>query len=336
MKNRKAIFFTIALIALVGCQKVVFEPEPKNNPEALFEDLWTTFKTDYAPFEERGVNWDEQYQIFRHQVNSSTSDEELKNIIKLLLRTLNDGHVSFTTPNDNIFYSNITIDQRIDDELFDIDLVKSKYMQGDFRENGFGLNTYGWIGDIGYWHIEAIGENMLEFDDILNHFESATGLIVDLRHNKGGDFTFALSEFGRFTDKEHFVFRSKTKNGKGPDDYTEWYDWSISPAGEYYDKPIVLITDRYTVSAGERTAMAFKTLSNVTHIGDTTNGAIATKIAKELANGWFYTIVTQKTEFADGISYEGIGLIPDISIKNTIGEINSEQDKTLEKAIDQF
>lgn len=336
MKNYKYVFIALAFIAFAGCKKVIFETEPKNNPEAIFENLWTTFKTDYAPFEERGVNWDNQYQIFRPQVNSSTSTEALKNIIKSMLRTLNDGHVSLTTPGENIFYSNIIIDQKIDDKLFDLSLIKSNYLQNTFKENGNGLNTYGWIGNVGYWHIGAIGENMLVLDKILEFFSTAKGLIVDMRHNKGGDFTYAFSEFGRFTDQKRLVFRSKTKNGKGPNDYTAWYDWSISPSGEYFNKPIVLLTDRYTISAGERTVMAFKSLPNVIHVGDTTNGAIATKIGKELTNGWFYSIVTQKTLFQNGVTYEGSGIPPNEYIKNTVIEMTNGHDKSLEKAISKF
>jgi len=336
MKSYMILLLALSLVVMTACEKALLEPEPQNNPEALFEDLWTTFKTDYAPFEERGVDWDDQYQVFRPQVNASTSEEELKRVFKSLLRTLNDGHVSLTTPGDDVFYSNVIIDQRIDDELFDLELIKHTYMHDTFRESGNGWNTYGWIGNIGYWHIDAIGENMLVIDEILDAFESADGLVVDMRHNRGGDFTYAFSEFGRLTDEEHLVFKSKTKNGKGPDDYTDWHDWRIYPAGPYFAKPIVLITDRYTISAGERTAMAFKCLPNVTHVGDTTNGAFATKIAKELANDWFYSIVTQKILFRDGLSYEGIGLIPDIYSKNTLEEIQGGQDKTLERAIAVF
>ncbi len=336
MKNYSIIFLVFTFLFLTGCEKVFFEPEPKNNPESLFEDLWTTFKTDYAPFEERGVDWDAQYQIFRPMVNSSTTEEELLVVFKSLLRTLNDGHVSLTTPNADVYYSNIIIDQKIDDNLFDLNLIKSAYLNNQFLENGYGLNTYGFIGNVGYLHIDAIGQNMLEIEEILDYFANADGVIVDLRHNEGGNFTYAFSEFGRFTDRERLVFRSKTKNGTGPDDYTDWYDWSINPSGEYFNKPIVLITDRYTISAGERTVMAFKTLPNVTHLGDTTNGAIATKIAKELANGWFYSIVTQKTVFQNGISYEGAGIPPDEYFKNTASEMANGQDKTLEEAISKF
>ena len=217
-----------------------------------------------------------------------------------------------------------------------MDVIKDNYLQNNFKQNGHDINTYGWIGNIGYWHIDAIGENMLETNEILNYFSSADGLIVDLRHNGGGNFTYAFSEFGRFTNEDRLVFRSKTKNGKGPNDYTEWYSWSVSPSGKYFDKPIVLLTDRYTLSAGERLVMAFKTLPNVTHIGDTTNGAFVTKIGKELANGWFYNVVTQKLLFNDGKSYEGIGMIPDLFFKNTLEEIMNGQDKTLEEAIALF
>jgi hypothetical protein len=336
MKNLTYILIAIAVFAFTSCEKAILEPDPENNPEALFENLWTTFSTDYAPFEERGVDWDEQYNIYRPRVSSETSSEELLDIFKKMLRVLDDGHVSITTPDADIYYSNLIIDQRIDDELFDLELIKRKYLQNDFKESGYGGNIYGMMGSIGYLHIAWIGDNMLDLNNILDFLSDSDGLIIDMRHNGGGNFTYAFSEFGRFTEEERFVFRSKTKNGTGPDDYTDWYDWNIYPSGRYFDKPLVLLTDRYTISAGERAVMAFKTLPNLVQMGDTTSGAIATKIGKELANGWYYSIVTQKTEFRDGISYEGPGLPPDIYLKNTLEEMEAGQDRTLEAALDMF
>ena len=97
-----------------------------------------------------------------------------------------------------------------------------------------------------------------------------------------------------------------------------------------------MLTDRYTISAGERAVMAFKTLPNVTLMGDTTNGAHGTMIGRELANGWFYSLVPQKVELFDGNTYEGTGLAPDVYSKNTMAEINSGIDNTLQKAIDEL
>lgn len=114
--------------------------------------------------------------------------------------------------------------------------------------------------------------------------------------------TYSFSELGRLTEETRFTHRSKTKNGTGPDDYTEWYSWEIIPRTPYFDKPIVLITDRFTISSGERTTMALKTLPNLIHLGDTTNGAHSTKIGKELPNGWYYSVSPQIIEVSEGVS----------------------------------
>lgn len=321
---------------LASCEKTFFETPPEQDPEALFEDLWGTFDTDYASFEERNVDWQEQYNIYRPQVNENSTDDDLYRVFTHMLRSLNDGHVSLVVPNRKAFNSNTYFDQEKVDSLFSLELIKDKYLGGSYKESGDGGNTYGFIGNTGYLHLAWINENMLVLNDILDYFSTADGLIIDMRNNLGGDFTYAFSEFGRFTDQEHFVFRSKTKNGKGHNDYTAWFNWDIKPSGTYFNKPIVLLTDRYTISAGERTVMAFKVLPNVTHMGDTTNGAFVTKIGKELANGWYYSVAPQKIEFVDGMSYEGIGIAPDIYSKNNIAELNNSQDKTLEAAMSRF
>jgi hypothetical protein len=336
MKDLRIIIAFLSLLLWSGCEKMKFQPEPGADPVALFEELWNTFRTDYGVFAARGVDWQAQYDLFRPQVDETTSDEELAEILEQMLRTLDDGHVSLIRPNERIFYSNRIVDEEIDHELFDLNLIKDNYFTDGYRSDAEGANTYGWMGNIGYLHLKYVSDNLLSIGEILDYFRDAEGLIVDLRHNSGGDFTYSFSEFGRFTDQERFVFRSRTKNGPNPTDFTDWYSWSVQPAGTYFAKPIVLLTDRYTISAGERTVMAFKVLPNVTHLGDTTNGAFSTKIHKELPNGWYYSVATQQVEFMDGESYEGRGLSPDVFVKNTAAEMAEGKDRTLEAAIGQF
>ncbi len=289
---KKTIYILIISLLVASCDNTLYKTEPENNPEALFETLWTTFQTDYAPFEQRNVDWNEQYQIYRPQVNANTTDDELYTIFTQMLRSLNDGHVSLVTPNRKVFNSNVYFDQEKTDSLFNLELIQSKYLNNEFTENGDEGNVFGKIGNIGYWHLKWIGDNLFATDDILNEFKNTDGLIIDLRNNGGGDMTYSFSELGRLTEESRFTHRSKTKNGTGPDDYTEWYNWDLNPATPYFNKPIVLITDRFTISAGERTTMALKTLPNLIHLGDTTNGAHSTKIGKELPNGWYYSVVS--------------------------------------------
>jgi hypothetical protein len=334
----KIRFILIGLLALFlsGCEKMFIEP-PRNNPEAIFENLWTTFSEEYAPFEERKVNWDSIYNVYRPLIKSNTTDDELFQVLTNMLKVFDDGHISLTAPNRQVFYSNRIRREKIDDELFNKQVIKN-YLESDFKTGTDESYIYGKIKNqnVAYIFFDYVADNWFVLEDFLNKYNNVNGFIIDLRHNQGGDFTYCFSEIGRLTNQSRYVFRSKTKNGKGKNDYTEWKQWHIEPKGNFVNKPIVLLADRYTISAGERSVMAFKTLPNVTFIGDTTNGAHGTMIGRELANGWYYSLVPQKVEMFDGKSYEGIGLAPDVYIKNLISEIEQGQDKTLEYAIDQL
>ena len=320
---------------ITSCEKVFFVKEPNDDPEAIFEYFWSAYNENYAVFEEHNINWLEMYNINRPLVTENTTEDELYSILTGMLAPLNDGHVQFIAEGRTVFYSNIYYNNRIDDSLFNLDVVRNSYLNSGYvSEEAY---TYGTInGDITYVYFPFIADNMPILNDVLDEFSSSKGLIVDLRHNSGGDFTWALSSLNRLTDQKRFVFTSRTKNGPGENDFTEWFDWYLEPGGSYYNKPIVLLTDRYTISAGERTVMMFMELPNVTIIGDTTNAAHSTLVTGQLANGWFYSLSTQEVKLPDGLSYEGIGLAPDIYIKNELTEIQNGIDQVLEEAISKF
>lgn len=331
MKNLLYLLFSLTLI-MTSCEKQLFELNPETDPESVFEQLWSDFDQHYAIFPERGVNWADQYELFRPMVSKNTTDQELFDVFREMLIPLDDGHVQLSKPNEQIFFSNTYYRTKLEDELFDLELIERDYITSGSKKMSDGHLTLGWIGDLGYVHLRHI-YTFLYTNEFLDYFADAKGLILDLRHNGGGNMNYVFSQFGRFTREERITHRSKTRNGPGKDDYTDWYEWIVYPEGEYYDKPLVLLTDRYTMSAAERATMAFKTLPNLVHIGDTTNGSISTMIGRELANGWMYTVSPQKVEFVDGISYEAKGLVPDILVENTAEEMAAGQDKALEAAI---
>lgn len=334
---QKLFIGLILCIALSGCEES-FVPEPVNKPEAIFEDLWTNFQENYAPFEERGVDWQAQYDRFRPLVNERTSEEELFEILSGMLASLDDGHVSLTAPGRKIFFSNALRNQQLDNELFQLEVIRENYLEAGYKTDEEENYLYGKLREenIGYIFFDHVGENFYQLDNLFTEFPNVDGYIIDLRHNQGGDFTYAFSVMGQLSSERRSVFRSKTKNGQREDDYTPWHTWYLEPKGTHLDKPLLVLIDRYTISAGERAVMAFKTLPQVTLVGDTTNGAHGTMIGRELANGWFYSLVPQKVEMYDGKSYEGIGLAPDVFVKNRLEEMAAGQDKTLEKAIDEL
>lgn len=318
---------------IIGCEPMCLD-QPSNGPEAIFENLWTTFKEEYAVFEERNVDWHAAYHRFRPLINTHTTENELYLVLTQMLGKLDDGHVSLTTPGRNVFYANHIRNNLVDDKLFDLSVIKS-YLAPGYAEGSMNSYLYGKIKNtkIGYIYFNYIEDNFLKMDDFLAEYERMEGYIIDLRHNEGGDFTYSFPQLGRFTDQSRYVFKSRTKNGPRPADFTAWHKWYVHPRGEYINKPLVVLVDRYTISAGERTVMGLKTIPTATIVGDTTNGAHGTMIGRELANGWFYTLVTQQTELFDGYTYEGKGLPPDLFSKNSLSEIENGQDKTLELAM---
>ncbi|HXR81129.1 MAG TPA: S41 family peptidase [Saprospiraceae bacterium] len=324
-------------LLLTSCEEVFFQPEPANDPESLFENLWKVFNEDYGPTAERRIDWDALYATYRPQVTASTSDDELFAVINSMLATTDDGHVNLTAPGRDGVNANYLRNNEINDSLFNLDNITNNYL-----EPGYTLLKDEFVNgtirgeNIGYFYFNNIGDNFFRLDEFLNANSDSRGIIIDLRHNGGGDFTYCYSEMGRLVDEKRLAFSSRTKNGTGPEDFTAWTDWSVEPTGEYYNKPIVLLIDRYTISAGERAVMAFMTLPNVTIVGDTTCGAHATIVGRELANGWYYTVPIQNTLLPDGKTYEGVGLAPDIIFYNEITDVRTGLDRTLEKAIDEF
>ncbi|MCB9196517.1 MAG: S41 family peptidase [Flavobacteriales bacterium] len=336
MKTIKYLVILLSFMTSFSCKKI---KNINNNPKFVYNQICEDFGNHYANFEERNINWDSLCVVYESNISDESTEEELILNIENLLSNLNDGHVSLITPYHAISYnSSMIIRESIDDNLFDLDLIKQNYLNSDFTLSGYGGNVHGTIDSIYYLHMAWISDNCEEWSSILEEITSQNlkGLILDFRHNSGGDFTWAYSEFGYFTSNEREIFKSKTKNGTSAENFTEWVTWSVYPDSPYFNLPIVMITDGYTMSATERTVLAFKSLPNVVHIGQKTNGSISTTIGRELSNQWAYTIPTQKVYNLDGSTYEGKGIPVDFEIVNSSVNMNFGIDETLDHAISYF
>jgi len=161
------------------------------------------------------------------------------------------------------------------------------------------------------------------------------GIVVDIRDNPGGNDATAQYVAGRFAASRHLYMNVRKKNGPGHFDFTNVIPWHVEPTGgTRYIKPVILLTSRWTESAGETFTLAMNELENITQMGDYTSGGFSDNIARELPNGWFYFMSIGDYRAADGESYEGIGIQPEIELVNSKEDILSSTDKVLEKAIE--
>ncbi len=331
MKFSGLILSVFFLMLFSSCDDLFLGPDPENTPENNFQILWEDFDKHYSRFEMKNVNWDSLYSVYRPQVNSGTSREQLFEIFSSMLSNLKDSHVRLETPWNYYVYQHDNFPQH-----FDMGIVESNYLE---ITNRYKIFTYGPLGDdLGYIHINTFfaGEDDYNFiDNIIQTFENYRGIVVDVRNNDGGNGINAETVAGRFSDEERLYAYSRFRNGPDHDDFTELFPHYISPGGdEQFNKPIALLTNRYTGSAAEDFVLMMKVFPYVTLMGDTTGGNIGGHpITRELPNGWIYRMSTGLNYSSEYVSYEGEGIPPDIAVTISEDDSLSGTDTILETAI---
>lgn len=341
MKYKLILLLIINLLLFSACEKPGIAQEI-NTPVNNFELLWKDFDAYYGMFDVKGIDWDSMYQVYHPQVKDQMSDQEFYTVITKMLTPLHDNHVSIIPTNSSLpIWSNDLENGFPKNEHFvDNDLLKSKYLK-EYKE--FGPIGYGWMQsyNIGYIHITGFENSTKTYvkilDQALEAFKNADGVIVDIRDCPGGYDPTAQYVAGRFASNRALYMTSRKRNGPNHTDFTAPMEWYVSPTGNaQFTKPVMLLTTGFTQSAGETFTLAMKTLHNVKIVGDTTSGAFSDNIYRDLYNGWIFSVSVGDYRAADGKSYEGIGIAPDVRVTNTRTNVQAGQDLVLEKALELF
>jgi carboxyl-terminal processing protease len=337
MKNIIVIIFSLLILA--SCDKMFLYDEAPDNPVSTFDYLWNDFDRNYGGFIVKNINWDSLYSIYRPQVNNEMSDEELYRVATGLLRHLNDNHVGLypNDPNLEAFSSGILgTYERCND--FKISVVESDYLSEHFvYEDDI---VYGKLPDnLGYIHFKSFGNKVNYYvkamDKMLDYLKATKGIIVDIRSHGGGDDKVSQYIAGRFASSKELFMIVRLKDGPEHNAFSEPIYMYVEPeAGYCFTKPVVLLTNRFSVSAAETYTWAMNTLENVTQIGDTTSGAFSDMIIKELPNGWGYSISVGQWNDRDDRNWEGIGISPDILVENDSTDVANGIDRALEQAVE--
>ncbi len=338
----KKLFFIITSITLVttlsSCDKILLTPKVNNDPVSNFEELWQSFDQMYGGFETKKINWDSLYQVYRPTVSEFSSDEDLYLTITSMLDALNDSHVFlFPTNPDLQGYTSGILGKLKTYSDFKLSVVKANYLTEKLT-SGESM-TYGLLeNNLGYIHFGHFNENEKQYreslEKMITHFENTNGLIIDIRGNEGGTDQNAVYVAGHFAKERKAVFKFRLRNGVNHSDFTPFSEYFVQPEGKtQYNKSIVVLTNRFTISAAETFALSMRRHDEVTIIGDTTTGAFSDVIRKELPNGWAYGISVGDWRNFEGKSFEGIGLPPDILIQNEATEILNGIDAALNTAI---
>jgi hypothetical protein len=312
----KRLFLLLLCLTASSCTESLVAPTADSSPPAVFEELWHEFDLRYSTFAERHINWDSLHARYASRVTNDMPDSNLLKLCDSLLAPLRDGHVALYSRNGGRSYGHSDSTRP-----FEPQLVSSYYLGETADRTSDGTIIFGRIHDsIGYMNVKTFdikndAEWGAEIDNVLASIWDTKALIVDLRANDGGTASAAQTLGARFIPVGQVVGYNQVRydgdhsHFSAPDPILS--NISHSPL---WTKPIVLLTDRATMSAAEWITMGARTLPNVTIVGDTTQGAFSARLDRELSNGWRYSMSYLRCSDANHICHEGIGLIPDIEV----------------------
>jgi C-terminal processing protease CtpA/Prc len=328
---------------MASCEEELVGMERANTPTNNFEIFWKTFDSHYGLFDVKYIDWKKIYDEFRPQVSDEMSDAQLYDVLTRMIVLLNDNHVNLYPTNGELVVFPGGILRYQDGSLtvlkvqkdYALDVVKN-YVTGFIEltpnlKYGHLENNIGYINFSGTDTRKSLEKNM---GKILNDLRDTQGLVIDIRGNYGGVDAVSQYMAGYFSAERKLYMTSRKRNGLLHSDFTEAAEWYVSPTGnEQYTKPIMLLTSRFTQSAGETFALAMNELNHVTLVGDTTAGSFSDNPNFEMYNGWMFSVSVGDYRAADGLSYEGRGIAPDVWGVTTKNELLSGKDALLEKAM---
>ncbi len=341
IKTVSRIFIFFIILMLFQSCAFFYGKEAELSYSAMFDYLWQDYDETYALFDVRNVDWNEQYEKCRPLIHDDMTNKEFLEVLKKLLYPLNDAHVYVKA---NIGCLNSGEDNVIAD-IFSLDAVCEKYIENP-EKCGNKIITYGRLisdSQIGYIHIAAfssgqtgINQKQNWADDIdlaLDALRDTKSIILDVRGNRGG-LTGNVSRIsGRFCKENKTYAISRTKNGNGKNDFGDAVELEIKKNGSWqYTKPVILLTNAQTMSAGEEFTMALVSQSHVTQVGNHTCGVFSLSLERCLANGWKYSVSVQKVTDPEGNIPEGKGIVP--AAENLILNPSVSLDLQFERAME--
>jgi len=350
---RKIKCLMLPIIILFSACQLFLGPEPDTSPPEILKSLWNDFNNLHANLETRleifssYKSWYDVYNAYAPKVSPNMSEDALFRVCVDMLKEINDPHVMLRY---NGGYENSYTPSKTpsSDDWFSNAVVRSQLKEyGNAKQTNFVYGVLWNNPDIGYIWISSFTNDDSEtdeewgrkIDDIIDTLANTKALILDVRENTGGDINITEFIASRFASEHKDYIKSKTKSGPGQNDFSTTKIHTVKSVSKAsnnkgYTKPIVLLTNKNTISAAEWFALALRTQSHVTHIGMPTCGAFSMRVTRFMINGWSYSISPERVTDMNDVCWEGKGIPPDKKIPNIIPKPDGPvEDKQLTEAI---
>ena len=325
----RSLLKCLVFIAVFSFSSCVKEERMPNTPLGNFEELWKIIDERYCFLEYKEIDWDGLYTEYKKYISDDISDQELFNILGRMLDELQDGHVNLYSDHEATYYTS----------WFDAyprnfnEVILMHYLIG--RYNTEGSIRYAILeGNIGYIHCENFSTAMSndKLNTILGYMSECNGLIIDVRNNGGGSIGNATLLASHFTNQRKLIGYIQHKTDKGHDSFSTPKAIYIDPSsGVYWSKPVVVLANRQTFSAGNYFVNIMRYFPQVTTAGDVTGGGSGLPFTSELPNGWGVRFSTSPHYDAD-MNHIEFGIEPEHPVSMNPQDEEKRIDAIIEKA----
>jgi hypothetical protein len=311
-------------------------PSPASSSYAdQFDFLWQTFDAKYSYFVYKNIDWQGLSDTYRPQAVQATSQDQFTQVLVQMLSNLHDLHVHLIDPSGN-YIATFT-----DTDFVNFNsVVWQQYLQAQgtsiSQPDSWVLNGY--LGGVPYIAVESwapsTSSEAADLDAVLEPFQNAKGIIIDVRMNGGGDSTTAGEFAGRFADKTRTAGFIQFRNGPAHNDFGPLQTRQVVPRGPWqYTGPVLMLIGRGCFSSNEDFITQMRELPNVTVVGDTSGGHSGDPASFNLSNGWQFTVSTWIDYTAEMQIIEDKGIDPAIFVPTTAADFQAGKDPVLDYAL---
>lgn len=332
----------ILIMTLAGCARPIEVPYPTDG-HADFAAVWTVIEDHYALFECKGVDPKLLRALFEPRFQRLADRAAVHGVLEEMADVLDDIHL--TIRDDRTGRQSRSGDRSVgtgpfDDGTFSETLIEANYLTSPLEPLAAETLGAGWLpGNIAYLRVRRLGyptTTRAALRGWLPTVAGADAVVVDLRHNGGGDDEAGRALLGAFanTERPYLTRRAPVGNRRtGAGSWTTAERLTLQPMTNAYLGPVIVLSDSRTISAAENALLGFKELAHATLVGELSAGAMADAVPIVAERDWTVSVAINEIRDAHGTCWEGIGVQPHFHSSNPENSVALGKDMTLETAI---
>ena len=297
---------------------------PQLNRDAI-QILRKTIDANYSYRDQLKINWDEAFAAHAATMEAARTPNQFARAVAKLLRPAQDAHV-YVRAGDRTIGTHFNADP----PNFSFPTLRRVVL--DWQQHPGGVVTGMYSDGVGYLLIPAWSN--AQAGGLIDAFavvKDATGLIVDVRMNGGGDEMLARRFAGRFVDEPKVYSKNRLRSDGqwlGP------FDRVVKPRADAdrYHGPVAVLIGPKVASSCESFVLMMKQSARCKLVGDVTKGSSGRPQPYDLGNGVTVILSSWEDQLPDCTVLEGAGITPDVPVRTTLVELR-KGDTVLQEAL---